>query len=106
MNDMKDLDKGKNIRIATVKYLGSSIGNILPVRVGGIRVVNQPWFFSAVFAVLSPFLPTKLVRRVKFLGGDFEALKETFPPSSIPLELGGTLDNDHGAWVDKLLSKK
>ncbi|GMH68531.1 hypothetical protein TrRE_jg8095 [Triparma retinervis] len=49
---------------------------------------------------------SKLVRRVKFLGGDLEALKETFPPSSIPLELGGTLDNDHGAWVDKLLSKK
>lgn len=26
MNDMNDLDKGKNIRLATAKYLGSSIG--------------------------------------------------------------------------------
>lgn len=54
----------------------SVVGNILPVRIAGIKIVRQPWFFSAVFTVLSPFLPTKLVSRVEFLGGDLEALKE------------------------------
>ena len=52
------------------------VGNILPVRIAGIKIVRQPWFFSAVFTVLSPFLPTKLVSRVEFLGGDLEALKK------------------------------
>mmetsp|Transcript_14747 Transcript_14747/g.30331 ORF Transcript_14747/g.30331 Transcript_14747/m.30331 type:complete len:255 (-) Transcript_14747:26-790(-) len=103
INDMNDLDKGKNIRLQTIKYLGNSVGDVLPVRVGGVRVVRQPWFFSAVFSVLSPFLPSKLVSRVKFLGNDLEALKETFPASSIPTELGGTLVHDHDAWVDGLL---
>ena len=99
INDMADLDRSKNIRIATVKYLGSSIQDVLPVRIGGIYIVRQPWFFSAVFQVLSPFFPTKLRQRIKFLGDDVQALTDTFPPSSIPTELGGTLEHDHGAWV-------
>eukprot|EP00618_Florenciella_parvula_P007694 CAMPEP_0119468070 /NCGR_PEP_ID=MMETSP1344-20130328/1988_1 /TAXON_ID=236787 /ORGANISM="Florenciella parvula, Strain CCMP2471" /LENGTH=282 /DNA_ID=CAMNT_0007500505 /DNA_START=196 /DNA_END=1044 /DNA_ORIENTATION=- len=76
-----------------------SLQNLIPVRLGGIRLFNQPWFFSWIFPVVSMFMKAKLRERIRVLGTDYAALGEWCEPPSIPEQLGGQLAWDHEAWI-------
>ncbi|XP_040076764.2 alpha-tocopherol transfer protein-like [Ixodes scapularis] len=63
-----------------------------PLRIKGIYVVNNPAFFELLFAVAKLFLKPKLLKRVRFIGRDYEKLHELIPRDRLPEEYGGTLD--------------
>jgi hypothetical protein len=89
----------KHVNRTTITLLISSIQDVLPVRVGGVRIMNQPWFFSWIWSMISPFLSAKLRSRIILLGTQHDALLEWLEPTSIPPELGGLLEWDHAAWL-------
>jgi hypothetical protein len=61
--------------------------------------MNQPWFFSWIWSMISPFLSAKLRSRIILLDTQHDALLEWLEPTSIPPELGGLLEWDHAAWL-------
>jgi|AntAceMinimDraft_5_1070358.scaffolds.fasta_scaffold58999_1 hypothetical protein len=100
VNNMAGVER-KNINRTTMALLASSLQDVLPVRVGGIRILNQPWFFSWAWALVSPFLRAKLRSRVAVLGNNHAALLAWLEPSCIPVELGGKLAWNHNAWLQR-----
>lgn len=105
INNLEGIER-KHVNRTTVPLLIGSIQDVLPVRVGGVRIVNQPWLFSWIWTLVSPFLNAKLRSRVMFLGSQHEALLEWLEPTSIPSELGGLLDWDHSAWLQRQSEKE
>eukprot|EP00619_Florenciella_sp_RCC1007_P014636 CAMPEP_0205927172 /NCGR_PEP_ID=MMETSP1325-20131115/22073_1 /ASSEMBLY_ACC=CAM_ASM_000708 /TAXON_ID=236786 /ORGANISM="Florenciella sp., Strain RCC1007" /LENGTH=99 /DNA_ID=CAMNT_0053296011 /DNA_START=168 /DNA_END=467 /DNA_ORIENTATION=+ len=77
-----------------------SLQNLIPVRLGGVRLMNQPWFFSWLFGIVSVFMKAKLRERISVLGTNHAALAEWCEPGSIPATLGGELEWDHAAWIE------
>ena len=80
-----------NVNRAFLPRMAEGIQDCLPVRIGGIRLCNQPWFFSTLWAFMSVFLKEKTKSRIKLLGSDHAALLDECPKASIPRELGGEL---------------
>lgn len=75
------------------------IQRCLPGRLKGVHVVNQPVFFSMVFALFKPFLQEKLRNRLIFHGKNRESLHSYFEPEVLPTRLQGRIDTS-----DKYLS--
>ncbi|KAK1904457.1 Alpha-tocopherol transfer protein [Dissostichus eleginoides] len=81
-----------------------------PLKVRGIHLVNEPMFFQPVFAMIRPFLPDKIRKRIHMHGADFkETLSDFFSPSVLPPEYGGEGPGIEGvcqAWTNKLLQSE
>jgi len=71
----------------------------VPIRVAGIRILHQPWYFTAIYSVVSIFISTKLKSRMTFLGSDETKLREYASVENIPTDCGGALEWDHLAWL-------
>ncbi|KAF7991276.1 hypothetical protein HCN44_002838 [Aphidius gifuensis] len=63
-----------------------------PGRLKSIDIINHPYIFNMVFAIIKPFLGEKLRNRIILHGYDKEALKLCYGPESLPKEYGGELD--------------
>uniref|UniRef100_V5HKT9 Putative tocopherol alpha transfer protein n=1 Tax=Ixodes ricinus TaxID=34613 RepID=V5HKT9_IXORI len=76
-----------------------------PLRIKGIYFVNNPQVFQLMYAVVKLFLNAKLIKRVHFIGHDYDQLHELVPRELLPEEYGGTLDNyDYDEFERDLLS--
>lgn len=104
INDLHKVSPSKNIRVQTLKLVARSISSVLPIRLAGVCIVRQPFFFGAIWSVFSLLLSPKIRSRVKFLGDDLAALMEHFPKSSVPSELGGEMNWNHEDWLLKVSS--
>ncbi|XP_054930323.1 alpha-tocopherol transfer protein-like isoform X3 [Dermacentor andersoni] len=60
-----------------------------PVRIKAVYIVNHPKIFEVLFAAIKPFLRSKLLRRVHFVGNEASDFWERFPGDLVPTELGG-----------------
>ncbi len=47
------------------KRVADLIRDVFPIRFEAIHLVNQPWIFGAVLAVIWPFLSAKIQKRVR-----------------------------------------
>ena len=83
-------------RIA-LNYVTSSLTmdqNNYPERLKKLYILNAPWFFTGIWAIVSPFLDAKTRDKINILGGDFlDTLLQEIDPSQIPVELGGQREN-------------
>ena len=57
-----------------MKLVLHSVTKLTPVRVGGIRIVNQPWFFNVVWFFVQTIIKRKLKRRIAILGSRHDEL--------------------------------
>ena len=63
-----------------------------PERLFKTVLINSPWFFTAVWAIVKPWLDEKTAKKVEILGNDYIGrLRELIDDSEIPEEYGGTL---------------
>ena len=68
-----------------------------PERLQYFFMLNSPIFFSAIWAIIKPFVDPVTVDKFKILGSDFEeTLFEFIDPSVVPKELGGS--NESFQW--------
>ncbi|XP_063239563.1 clavesin-2-like isoform X2 [Bacillus rossius redtenbacheri] len=83
------------------------IQETFPLRFKGFHVINQPFYFDAVFAVLKPFLKDKIRRRIYFHGADLGSLHAFVSPDILPQEYGGKKPPfDNTAWRQSLLDSE
>lgn len=68
-----------------------------PAKLKKVLVVGSPFWFRLSFQFLSHIVRKKLRERVKLL--NLHQLKEEIPPSSLPIEFGGTYEHDHFDWL-------
>jgi len=85
----------------------SAIGqNRYPETMGKFYIINAPWAFSAVWAVIKPWLDEVTVSKISILGGSYKKdLLAQIPAENLPKEFGGTCEckggcslSDSGPW--------
>ncbi|KAF5281042.1 hypothetical protein FQR65_LT14892 [Abscondita terminalis] len=78
-----------------------------PLRFKGFHIVNEPFYFDAVMAVLKPFLKEKVRKRIYLHGSNYSSLHAFVNPEILPMEYGGSagLFNNE-AWRLQLLSEE
>jgi len=82
--------------------------NYYPERLGKLYVINAPWGFSSVFAVVKRFLDPVTVSKIHILGtGYAQELLAQVPSENLPKSLGGSCQcegscmlSDAGPWKD------
>jgi len=85
----------------------SSVGqNRYPETMGKFFIINVPWTFSAVWAIVKPWLDEVTVKKIIILGGTYkEELLKQIPVENLPVQFGGICDcawgcsmSDAGPW--------
>jgi hypothetical protein len=99
VNNMAGLAR-KNARRETLSLLAGSLQDLLPVRLGGVRILNEPVFFDWLWMLMKFFIRAKLRERIVVLGSDEAALTAWLDPASaIPTDLGGQRVWDGLGWL-------
>lgn len=76
---------------------------------GKFYIINAPYLFSAVWAIIKPWLDEVTVSKIEILGSGYkEALLKQIPRENLPAEFGGTCVcegrcsmSDAGPWNPK-----
>ncbi|KAF7198051.1 Sec14 cytosolic factor [Pseudocercospora fuligena] len=79
-----------------------------PERLGKLYLINTPWGFSSVFAVVKRFLDPVTVAKIHVLGSGYQKeLLSQVPAENLPVEFGGKCNcpggcqlSDDGPWKD------
>jgi len=77
--------------------------NNVPARVKNILLYKCPWWVSMMVRMVSPFLKEKMRNRIHICEeGDLQQFIET---DQLPVDLGGTYEYDHEAWIRREMAK-
>ncbi|KAL1123714.1 hypothetical protein AAG570_001487 [Ranatra chinensis] len=90
--DLAEFSIIQQARIATPTsawHLAMIAQDKIPLRVKAVHVLNQPFYFSALYAVFRPFLKKKLRKRIYLHGSDMSSLHKHIAPENLPVEWGG-----------------
>ncbi|XP_015925309.1 alpha-tocopherol transfer protein-like isoform X2 [Parasteatoda tepidariorum] len=88
----------EGVTIQTVKQFASPtflyrviqcIQDVIPCRIKGYHIVNQPYFFNIILAIARTFLSAKLSSRLHLHGSNLKSLYKYVPQEILPEELGG-----------------
>lgn len=96
-------------RVKDYVSAASSIGqNRYPETMGKFYIINAPWTFSAVWAIVKPWLDEVTVAKIEILGASYkDALMQQIPRENLPREFGGLCEcqgiggcsmSDAGPW--------
>ena len=66
--------------------------DVMPMRLRAIYVTEQPFLFSIIWAIVSPFLSKKLRTRIHLLGTNMEPIHELVGRENVPPDFGGTFE--------------
>ena len=68
--------------------------NYYPETLKTLYIINAPWFFNMLWAIVRPFLDTVTANKFVILGSDYiDKLREAIDDSQIPVEFGGSREN-------------
>jgi len=75
---------------------------------GKFFIINVPWTFSAVWAIVKPWLDEVTVKKINILGGTYkEELLKQIPAENLPKQFGGLCEcaegcemSDAGPWKE------
>jgi hypothetical protein len=69
-----------------------------PERLQTVYAINCPWYATALYAMISPFMDDVTKTKIRILGTDYyETLLEEISADNIPVELGGNMETTW-AW--------
>ncbi|KAF8665681.1 hypothetical protein AX16_000134 [Volvariella volvacea WC 439] len=94
-------------RVKDFVMQAASIGqDRYPETMGKFYIINAPWAFSAVWAVVKPWLDEVTVKKINILGSGYkDELLKQIPAENLPKEFGGTCQcaggcslSDAGPW--------
>uniref|UniRef100_A0A7S3D3E7 CRAL-TRIO domain-containing protein n=1 Tax=Palpitomonas bilix TaxID=652834 RepID=A0A7S3D3E7_9EUKA len=87
----------KNL-MGLVRFMGKrkamfqeTMKDAIPIRIGGIYFMNQPWYLSFLLALIKPTLKKKMKDRFHVYGNSWDKLYERLMPKEhLPPNFGGT----------------
>ena len=96
-----------------VQQVSGILQNYYPERLGKLYVINAPWGFSSVFAIVKRFLDPVTVAKIHVLGSGYVSeLLAQIPAENLPKAFGGTCVcaggcefSDLGPWKDSQWTK-
>jgi hypothetical protein len=105
--DLDGVSLSNFYRVKDYVSAAASIGqNRYPETMGKFYIINAPWAFSAVWAVIKPWLDEVTVKKINILGGGYkDELIMQIPLENLPKEFGGACEcvggcsmSDAGPW--------
>lgn len=70
-----------------------------PERLHTLFMINAPWFFTAIWAVISPWLDPVTANKIRIVGSNYiSSLREVIADDQIPKELGGSFEGMTWQW--------
>jgi hypothetical protein len=105
--DLYNVSLSNFYRVRDYVMQASSIGqDRYPECMGKFYIINAPWAFSAVWAIIRPWLDEVTVSKIDILGSGYkEKLLAQIPAENLPKEFGGTCQcvggcslSDAGPW--------
>lgn len=73
--------------------------NYYPETLHRMFVINAPWFFTAIYALVSPWIDPLTAQKIRIVGSDYlPVLREYIDDSNIPDYLGGTMSDCVYRW--------
>ncbi|KAK8156491.1 CRAL-TRIO domain-containing protein [Phyllosticta citrichinensis] len=87
--------------------------NYYPERLGKLYVINAPWAFTGIFAIIKRFLDPVTVQKIHVIGGGYkDELLSQIPKENLPKQFGGSCEcgggcemSDLGPWHDPEFAK-
>ncbi|KAI0301923.1 CRAL-TRIO domain-containing protein [Multifurca ochricompacta] len=107
--DLHNVGLSNFYRVKDYVMAASAIGqNRYPEVMGKFYIINAPWAFSAVWAIIKPWLDEVTVSKIDILGANYkEKLLAQIPAENLPKDFGGTCEcpggcslSDAGPWKD------
>uniref|UniRef100_A0A060SX04 ARAD1A00946p n=1 Tax=Blastobotrys adeninivorans TaxID=409370 RepID=A0A060SX04_BLAAD len=108
--DLKGISLTSASQVYSYVREASNIGqNYYPERMGKFYVINAPFGFSTVFAMIKPFLDPVTVEKIHILGSRYQdELLKQIPAENLPKKFGGKSESaggvemsDDGPWRDE-----
>ncbi|EDR04921.1 uncharacterized protein LACBIDRAFT_237398 [Laccaria bicolor S238N-H82] len=90
--DLNGVSLSNFYRVKDYVNKASSVGqNRYPETMGKFYIINAPYLFSAVWAIIKPWLDEVTVSKIEILGSGYkDALLKQIPKENLPVEFGGT----------------
>eukprot|EP00742_Colponemidia_sp_Colp-10_P005434 GILJ01005808.1.p1 GENE.GILJ01005808.1~~GILJ01005808.1.p1 ORF type:complete len:246 (-),score=34.94 GILJ01005808.1:252-989(-) len=96
---------GRRMGDDSIRSVVDWLQECFPARFKAVHCIRQPWYMTAVWAVVKPFLGHKLKKKIVLHGSDKSAVLSLFTMASdVPIEFGGTLAFDSLSsisWIEK-----
>lgn len=87
------------------KKMVELVQETFPLRFKGFHIINEPFYFDAVVAILKPFIKEKIRKRIILHGSDLSSLHAFISTEILPSEYGGSAGNfDNRTWYLQLLA--
>jgi len=108
--DLQGVSLSNFYRVKDYVMATASLGqNRYPEIMGKFYIINAPWAFSAVWAIIRPWLDEVTVSKIDIIGASYrEKLLAQIPAENLPKDLGGTCEcaggcgmSDAGPWKDE-----
>ncbi|TFK28614.1 hypothetical protein FA15DRAFT_665061 [Coprinopsis marcescibilis] len=105
--DLYNVSLANFYRVKDFVFQASGIGqNRYPETMGKFYIINAPWAFTAVWAVIKGWLDPVTVAKIQILGSGYkDELLKQIPAESLPKEFGGKCEcpggcsmSDTGPW--------
>ena len=105
--DLGSVSLSNFYRVKDYVSAAASIGqDRYPETMGKFYIINASWAFSAVWAIIRPWLDEVTAAKVEIVGGGYkEALLKQIPKENLPKEFGGECQcvggcsmSDAGPW--------
>lgn len=89
--DLNNVSLSSFYKVKDYVFAASKIGqDRYPECMGKFYIINAPWSFSAVWAVIKPWLDPVTVEKIDILGSGYkETLLKQVPAENLPKEFGG-----------------
>jgi len=109
--DLHDVSLSNFYRVKDYVMAAAAIGqDRYPEIMGKFYIINSPWAFSAVWAIIKPWLDEVTVSKIDILGSSYkDKLLAQIPAENLPKEFGGLCVcaggcslSDLGPWKDEL----
>ncbi|XP_037558858.1 alpha-tocopherol transfer protein-like [Dermacentor silvarum] len=82
-----------NCKLGLMKDLTDYVQESMPLRLRAVHVVRESRGFDFCFALVRPFLNSKIIQRIHFHGHKMEGLHEHIPASILPEAYGGLVSD-------------
>lgn len=99
--DLKGLTMSQTLQFTPnfIKSLLEIIQYMVPLRLKGYHIINNPAIFLPIFKLVKNFLTEKYARRVQMHGTNFPALHKFIDPNHLPECYGGNLSEPWGCGI-------
>ncbi|XP_054918137.1 alpha-tocopherol transfer protein-like [Dermacentor andersoni] len=87
------VEHARNCKLAPMKDLTDYVQESMPLRLRAVHVVRESRGFDFCFALVRPFLKSKIIQRIRFHGHKMEGLHEHVPASILPEAYGGLVSD-------------